>query len=181
MVAKSVNEWISTFKGGDPLLLTAIVNNNPNLVSANLETVGQKDQGTPAEIEAVIKEMVKSGALNEETFFQILNVPNNTNGNPDFTEVLATTLNLWDGSGNQFQTLYWGQTFPDGIKNLYRNLGGGSNINGGIVMQKPGTMLPMESRQPNNREKMQTKKGAFIVVGMVLVIVLFILVIKKFM
>lgn len=180
MIAKSVNEWISTFKGGDPLLLTAIVNNNPNLVSANLETVGQKDQGTPAEIEAVIKEMVKSGALNEETFFQILNVPNNTNGNPDFTEVLATSLNLWDGSGNQFQTLYWGQTFPDGIKNLYRNLGGGSNIKG-IVMQKPGTMLPMETRQPNNKEKMQTKKGAFIVVGMVLVIVLFILVIKKFL
>lgn len=180
MVAKSVNEWISTFKSGNPLLLTAIVNNNPNLVSANLETVGQKDQGTPAEIEAVIKEMVKSGALNEETFFQILNVPNNTNGNPDFTEVLATALNLWDGSGNQFQTLYWGQTFPDGIKNLYRNLGGGSNING-VVMQKPGMMLPMETRQPNNKEKMQTKKGAFIVVGMVLVIVLFILVIKKFM
>lgn len=173
MVQKTVNEWIASFSGGDPLLLTAIVTNNPDQIRENLRTMGQRTEGTPAELETFIKELAK--VIDEQSFFQLVNVQNNPNGNPDFTEVLATKLNLWDGSGDFFQTLNWANTFPDGVKILYQNLKGKA-----MIEQQPGQfIIPRESEE--NKEKMRGKKAIFILSGIIISVVLFFLIAKKFM
>ena len=174
MVQKTVQQWISTFSGGDPLLLTAIVGNNPDQIRENLRTMGQRDEGTPAEMEAFIKELAK--VVDEETFFQLVNVENNPNGNPDFTEVLATKQGLWDGSGNFFQSISWGSTFPEGVRILYNSL----NSKGNVTIQPENMKLPTIVKPDETKEKMRYKKALFLVSGLVVSVVLFVLIAKKF-
>jgi hypothetical protein len=137
-------------------LLLAIVYNNPEQVSQNLQSYAGVSYAQTAE---QIMDWFEQygGQLDEKTLYDILNVPFNPdvdNITADYQDVLEYAINQGGGNGEELAEYTWAGIFPDAIKKMYDKYFAGQQSTGTI-----GEDLDLANSQKQMQGESQQQKA----------------------
>ncbi len=116
------------------VLLLAIVYNNPEQVSENLQSyAGVSYAQTAEQLMDWFEEY--GGELDQQTLYDILDVPFNPDANnvtADYDDVLQFAVEQKYGNDAELEEYTWAKIFPDAIKTLYDKYFSGQHATGAI-------------------------------------------------
>lgn len=170
MNAEAAAIKVAEFNEKPENLLLAIVYNNPELVSQNIQTVaGVSYEMTSEQIMDWFEQY--GGELDEDALYSILDVPFNPDADnitADYWQVIEYQAMQLYGSGNSEGSKTWADLFPDAIQRLYDKYFAGQQATGEIGSDIDRNNSESQQQRQNQQRKTDRNRRIWKQISMVL-------------